>query len=148
MAVYRWKSGAHVKGDSQKVGEVCERLDRKGDLTPQALVKEARKEKSPLHPLFEWDDATAAQKYREVQAGYIIRSIEVVATGGEQVRAFVSVTVEGGGKVYTDVEAALSEEPTRDEVLQTALAELRAFERKYKDLAELAGVIAAIRSVA
>ena len=47
-----------------------------------------------------------------------------------------------------NVEAALSVQQTRDEVLATALSELRAFERKYNTLSELAEVIEVIRRVA
>lgn len=149
MSIYRWKAGSRMSGDPQKIGAICERLDRKGNLTPKALVDEGRKPKSPLHGCFEWDDTVAAEKYREVQAGYIIRSIEVEVKGiAEPTRAFVSVTSEGGGKTYMGVEVAMAHEETRDDVLSAALSELRAFERKYAQLEELANVIDAIRQVA
>lgn len=149
MTVYRWKQGSRLSGDAQEVGEVCAKLERKGDLTPKALVDASRSEKSPLHGYFEWDDEKAAEAYRETQAAYLIRSVEIVVSGSaEPVRAFVSVTAEGGERSYMDVQAALSMQETRDEVLDRALAELRAFERKYNTLSELAGVLEAIRKVA
>lgn len=151
MAIYKWKSGSRVSADAQKVGEVCERLERKGNLTPKALVDASRRKNAALHDLFEWDNEIAAEKYRETQASYLIRSIEIVATGtSEPVRAFVSVTanVETTERTYINVERALSTSGTREEVLAIALAELRAFERKYANLEELASVLAAIREVA
>lgn len=151
MAIYKWKSGSRVSADAQKVGEVCERLERKGNLTPKALVDASRRKNAALHDLFEWDNEIAAEKYRETQASYLIRSIEIVATGtSEPVRAFVSVTanVETTERTYINVERALSTNGTREEVLAIALAELRAFERKYANLEELASVLAAIREVA
>jgi len=149
MTAYQWKSGAHIKGSAQAAGEVCRKLEEEGNLTPKALVEASRPEDAPLHSMFEWDDAVAAERYREVQGGMIIRYLEVVPSGSsEPVRAFVSVAAEGGGRSYMDVTAALSSEPTRDEVLETALAELRAFERKYRSLSELSDVLAAIRKVA
>ena len=149
MTVYQWKVGSRVNADAQKVGEVCARLERKGALTPKALVDASRHKNATLHSLFEWDDEVAAEKYRETQAAYIIRSIEVVSVGSsEPVRAFVSVTInENGGNTYMNVERALSEVGTRDEVLARAYAELKAFERKYANLEELAGVIAAISAL-
>jgi hypothetical protein len=35
------------------------------ELTEQIVVDAARSPDSPLHSLFEWDDAKAARKYRE-----------------------------------------------------------------------------------
>lgn len=151
MAIYKWKSGSRVSADAQKVGEVCERLERKGNLTPRALVNASRRKNAVLHDLFEWDNEIAAEKYRETQASYLIRSIEVVSAGiSEPVRAFVSVTAneEKTERTYINVERALSINGTREEVLAIALAELKAFERKYSNLEELANVIAAIREVA
>lgn len=149
MAAYQWKRGSFMSGDAQKAGEVCEMLERRGDLTPQALVEESRPDDAPLHSMFEWDDAQAAEKYREVQAGQIIRSVEVVPAGGtEPVKAFVSLSVGGKERRYSSTEVALADPDSREMVLRDALAELKAFERKYSQLSELAGVIAAIREVA
>ena len=148
MAVYKWKSGARLMGDPQKVGEQLARIEKRGALTPKAVVDASRRSSAPLHDYFEWRDDVAAEKYREVQAKEIIRSVELVIEGSEPTRAFVSVTVEGGERSYVNVEAALSMQQTRDEVLATALSELRAFERKYNTLAELAEVLEAIRRVA
>ena len=149
MAVYQWKASSFVAGDAQKAGEVCEMLERRGNLTPKALVDESRDEKAPLHGMFEWDDELAAEKYREHQAGQIIRSIEVVAkSDSKPVRAFVSLRVGGSDRAYMSTEVALSRPDSRESVLKEALFELRAFERKYSRFEELADVIAAIRQVA
>ena len=124
-------------------------MERNGELTPAALVEASKRKNAPLHDCFEWDDAVAAGKYRENQASYIIRSVEVVVSESEEpVRAFVSLDIDDAGRSYIDIVAALSEEPTRDMVLAQALSELKAFERKYEGLSELASVIEAIRKVA
>ena len=149
MTAYQWKHGSRVNADAQKVGEVCSRLEQKGELTPKALVDASRRKNAALHDLFEWRDDVAAEKYRETQAAYIIRSIEVVVVGSsEPVRAFFPVTLtEGGGSTYMNVECALSKVDTRDEVLARAYAELQAFKRKYANLEELANVLAAIEDI-
>ena len=148
MAVYQWKHGSRIKGDAQAAGEVCAQLERKCSLTPASLVQASRNEDAPLHGMFEWRDEIAAEKYREVQAGYIIRSVEVVAEGDSKpVRAFVALEITGTSG-YTSTEVALAAMDTREIVLENALRELREFERKYARLKELAGVIAAIKEVA
>lgn len=147
MAVYKWKSGARSPVSAQVAGEVCASLEESGNLTPQALVEVSRAEDAPLHNAFEWDDAIAAERYREAQAGYIIRSVEVVVTGSaEPVRAFVSVT-ESKAAPYTSIEHVMVCSDSRAMLLERARMELAAFKRKYQQLTELADVFAAIDSL-
>ena len=148
MAVYKWKSGSRVKCSAQTAGEVCEKLGHKGKLTPEALVDASRSEDAPLHGAFEWNDETAAEKYRVIQAGYIIRSIEIETEYAEEpVRAFVPVLREEKTS-YESIEVVMMSEDGREQLLSRAIAELRAFERKYNSLEELAEVFAAIKAVA
>lgn len=49
-----------------------------GCLTPEAVVAAAREPTHPLHEMFTWDDADAAEKHRLDQARQIIRSVRVV----------------------------------------------------------------------
>jgi len=149
MATYQWKRGSYVGGDAQVAGEVCEMLERQGNLTPSALVDASRPDDAPLHGMFEWDDVVAGEKYREVQARGIVHSLEVIATSDmKPTKAFVSLRVAGQERRYESTEVALSAPDTRERVLKEAMAELRAFERKYSRFEELADVLAAIRQVA
>lgn len=157
MTVYRWKNGSRVKASAQAAGEACEALERAGNLTPAALVDASRPEDAPLHGCFEWNDAKAAERYRESQAAYIIRSVEVEIVGScEPTRAFVSVEVVGEEseyrrveeREYRRVEAVLSDPSSRGELLRMARRDMEAFRRKYADLEELAAVFAAMDEAA
>lgn len=144
MTIYRWKAGAHVRGPAQVAGEECARLEGEGRLTPRELVDESRPEDAPLHHCFEWDDDVAAERWREAQAGYIIRSVEVVREDVTQpVRAFTPVTASGGARTYHSVEAVMETAGGRKAVLDEAKRELAAFRRKYAGLKELADVMRA-----
>ncbi len=148
-SVYKRRSGFHVKCDAQTVGEICAKLEADGNLTAKALVDEGRPEDSPLHGDFEWDDTVAAEKYRETQAGYIIRSVEVVNEGvKEPVKAFFSIVAkaedEPSQRQYISTIKAVECEDTRVTVLAQALDELNSFRRKYNQLKELAKVFEAI----
>ena len=148
MAVYRWKSGARSPVSAQVAGEVCASLEESGSLTPRALVDASRAEDAPLHGAFEWDDEAAAERYREAQAGYIIRSVEVVVEGtSEPVRAFVSVTESRHAAPYASIEHVMVRSDSRAILLDRARTELEAFRRKYRQLSELAEVFAAIDAV-
>jgi hypothetical protein len=48
-----------------------------GRLTPNAVVEDARDKDSPLHSVFEWDDAVAADRFRIEQARNLIQSFKV-----------------------------------------------------------------------
>ena len=152
--IYRFKHGSHVKGVSAQVaGETCAQLESEGRLTPHDLVEVSRPEDAPTHNAFEWNDAVAAERYRETQASYIIRSIVVKPeTTTQPVRKFVSInrpiseeTDENEPKqTYRAIETVVSDESLRAQMLANAFAELAAFRRKYVTLSELADVFAAI----
>lgn len=51
-----------------------------GRLEPSDVVQTARDPASPLHPLFEWDDAAAAAAHRLEQARNVIKRVRVEVT--------------------------------------------------------------------
>lgn len=147
MATYAWKDGARLKADPQAVGERLERLHERhgGAVTPAAVVRDARRPSSPLHPCFTWDDAEAAERHREGQAREVLRSIVVVIPEREDqppVRAFVVVR-EGEADHYTTLFRAMSDGELRRQVLQRAFRELEALRAKYAEYEELAAVFEA-----
>lgn len=148
--VYQWKEGAHFSLDPELVGRRLERLQRKHGITAAVVVRDAEKPTSPLHDAFEWDDTVAAHQYRLEQARAMIRMLVVADTGTDTApyRAYVVVREMKSGPTYMDTQVAFSDEEMRRQVLAEALKELRAFERKYRGLKELAQVFAEIDQVA
>lgn len=144
---YRWKTGARSPVSAQVVGEVCEELESKGQLTPQKLVDVSRPEDAPLHDAFEWDDSVAAEKYRENQGRYLIRSIEVVYKSDETTRAFVTLQRTASDHEYHSIDAVLKNSNDTEQLLAQAKRELDAFKRKYAQLNQLADVFKAIEAL-
>jgi len=154
--MYSWKSGSVHVVDADVAGRALEEMVmRHGVLTPSIVVEESRPEDAPLHDEFEWDDAVAAQQYREHQARYIIRSIVVEMPNRDDrlVRAYVSVvpgsdnaSKVGIGQVYVRTMDALADETLRKQVLKRALGELDAWQRRYEDLEELAALFQSIEA--
>jgi hypothetical protein len=154
MTVYGWKSGTRFKRNvAQAVGDRLDDLRlRNGGLRPEDVVADAKPDDSPLHPLFEWDDTTAANGYRLVQAREVIRSIVVVSSEDsahpDSMRAFVRVSSVGEdderGAAYTHIDEAMANTRMREEVLSRAKGELAAWSKRYRQLQELASVHAAI----
>lgn len=145
--VYKWKTGSVIKADAQVAGEVCKKLEETDGLTAPNLVNVSRPEDAPLHDYFEWNDAIAAELYREVEAGKIIRSIvvEVEDVKEEPVRAFFTLDSKyKGHSTFESIRTIMVQTEKRNSLLDIALKELKAFERKYRMLSELASVFEAI----
>jgi hypothetical protein len=146
--IYQWKTGSHLSLDAQLAGEELERIRvrQNGRIESEDVVREAREESSPLHPAFDWNDVSAAEKYRIEQAKYLIRSIEVVIDRGEEstpIRAFVSVKRDED-RSYTSTVHALSDPALRAQVVEQAFRELEAWRRRHAELIEFARVFAEI----
>jgi len=145
---YAWRDGARNRGlEIDAVAPVLEKIERKhGVLTPDLVLREAQKKKSPLRKWFEWDDTEAARQYRLEQARELIRSVVVTFVGGgtaEPVSVRAYVHMGGTDSEYLDTVAVLSGADSRAVLLERARKELDAFRRKYEVLEELAEVFAA-----
>lgn len=133
--------------DPQKIGEELARLatNAGGDLTPKAVVEAARDPKNLLHPHFEWDDAIAADRYRQDQAREIIRCIRVEDDETEQPeRAFLSVAGKGGTS-YRTLQDVRSSIDLQKAVLSAAERDLDAFERRYRDMIDVCDLVRSAR---
>lgn len=145
--IYKLKAGARLPVKAQVAGDECERLESEGRLTPKNLVEASRPEDAPLHKCFEWDDTVAADKWRQAQAAYIIRSVEVqIERSSEPTRAFVATVSDASGE-YRSIGYVLRQSDSRKALMENARRELLSFRRKYQTLHELADVFDAIDGV-
>lgn len=148
--VYSWKSASRINANAQKVGEMCEELERTVGLTPQTLLDANRAEGTPLHNEFEWNDTIAAENHRRWQARHILAClcVEVKRNDKENVRAFFPITRgDQNGRVYKNLDVIFANKDTTEELLRTALRELQAFKKKYDTLIELSPVFEAIEKI-
>lgn len=147
--VYQWKTGSRHKVSAAVAAEVMDRLADEDRLNAQELVDESRPEDAPLHCEFEWDDSAAAEKWREKQAGDMIRHLVVRIEANQQeypTRQYFMVQKEAN--TYEPISVILKDEDKTAMLLDQAKRELQAFKAKYAGLKELAAVIKAIDSVA
>lgn len=148
--IYEWKYNMPIK--AQVVGEHFERLEKQqGHITPKIVLESARSETSAIHPCFEWNDDVAAEKYRETQAGLLIRNLTVkmIETGEKQtepVRAYVSIK-QSDSSEFISLQNVLKDDELTQKMLEQAKNELNAFEKKYSALQELSKVFEAIAEV-
>lgn len=150
--VYQYRSNIKYSVPAQTIGEILERIEeRDGEITNRSVLDEARSEDSEIHNLIEWNTGKAAEAYRLIQAGNIIRSVVVVTEETEtqnpiRVRAFVNVTEKKEGS-YVSIVHALSDEEMKAKVISDAMRELAAFQKKYKDIQEFAKLFEVIDEI-
>lgn len=76
---YQWKIPKYTAVSAQVAGEHIEELEAiHGKVTPKILLDDSRPTEAVLHPLYEWDDQIAAEKYRLSQSGDIVRNLVII----------------------------------------------------------------------
>lgn len=121
-------------------------VEKHGEARPEHVVEIARDPDSPLHACFTWDDTEAARLQRLNEARYVLRAVVVVRENkpDQTVRAFVNVEREGG---WRPIDAVIADEGDRSLLLAQALADLKAFTRKYESLEELAPIHETVKAI-
>ena len=144
--VYTWKEGARCSIRAQIAGEVCEELEKKGELTAKNLVEVSRPEDAPLHNAFNWNDEEAAELYREEQGRRIIRCLVVVPENNTvTTRAYFNIVTQE--PEYHSINAILESRDKYEVLMETALKELASFKKKYAILKKLQPVFDAIDEI-
>lgn len=142
---YKARAFAHIDDkDANKIGRFIEKNFPNG-LKPKQLVDAARPKNSPIHKYFEWDDSIAAEKYRQRQASKLIACL-VVNIDDTEVRGYHSVRLSTG-KRYVSFEDASASEDLWDQVIQSALKEIKIWQSKYSTYQELKPIFKGIEKV-
>jgi tRNA A37 N6-isopentenylltransferase MiaA len=125
----------------QVVGDTLADIEnRHGVIDPHTLVDESRPEDAPLHPVFEWRDEIAAEKWRVEQARRVVRSVEIITeerNSPTQI-AYVNLQSQGG---YVSAATVRSQPDLYQEALQAYRSRIEAASAqlaKLEDLAPLA----------
>lgn len=131
------------RADPEKIGRALDRVatEHDGRLHPGDVVEAARDPKNALHPHFEWNDEAAAEAYRIDQARTLIRLVRISDEAlDEPPRAYLSVKDTDGTSYrrYRDVRESVDLQLA---VLKQARADLSAFRRRYKALADICELV-------
>jgi hypothetical protein len=129
------------------------RVSNGGRLTPASVLEYAQDESTALWKCIDeaglWDDSVAAEKARLSFCQHVIIRVRVsVIDNGKpiNIRAYVNLanerrTEEGGYRLISEV---ASTDEGQEQLLETALGELKAFRNKYALLKQLAPILASI----
>lgn len=118
-------------------------------VTPKDVVNYARNPNTELHKCFEWDDAIAAEKYREHTARVLIRSFtfEHIDKETEERTPIRIFSHDSEENTYKQTTRMVIVEDKYALLLQNAKRELDAFRRKYEMLSELEDIIEDISKI-
>lgn len=131
-------------------GQLQRIYDRRGRLTPELVVEEARPADSPLHSHFEWDDSVAGEAWRRHQAHEMIRTQRVVRQDAEKpqsertARAFHAIPAKGGAPnsyVYEPVEVVAADPKLTAIVLRDMEREWKQLYRRYSQFQEFIDMV-------
>lgn len=133
-----------MKNKKIVVIEELKKLEKEnGLLRPKDVVMAAKPANSPLHNFFDWNDTTAAQKYRIWQARKLIASVKVEIME-EETDAYWNAKIEIDDvpiQGYFPMDKVLNNDQLYQIVLKEAIRELNYWYTKYKHLKELKGLI-------
>lgn len=139
MIVVKWRDGWSSMFHGADAQRVAEEISAIGDSpTSEDIVNAGRNPASELHKCFEWDNDIAAEKYRLVQARYIVHHLVIeektVPTDRPEIRFFYKPKGSNG---YQETKKVVRNEDAYQNLLKQAYSELRAFKMKYSMLSEL-----------
>lgn len=132
LDLVKWSINGVFKADANKC--YAEIIDLK-DITPQTVLEKAKDKKSELHKCFEWDNDAAAEKYRIIQAGNVIRMLYIVPSNKDVPP--VRVLSRTSNTVYQPTRTFVTNKNEYEDLLKRALSELESFRKKYNTLSEL-----------
>lgn len=116
--------------------EVRKLLAAHDGITPDILLETARKKTNPLHPLFDWDDSVAAEKWRTHQARKLARAIHVIPQEVERPEPRpIMVRTEN---VYRSVETVVAREDWYLQAMRQLHAKVSQAEQAVRQLREAA----------
>lgn len=118
--------------------------DANGRLTPDDVVADAQNPDSPLHELFQWDDAKAAHQHRLDQARQLITTIRVVTKTSKSVVQTVAYVrdpdVPSRKQGYRSVVSLRHDEVAAREAVCAEFARAAAIMRRARELALALGL--------
>lgn len=138
-----WKVKGFFKADAETVYKEITAL---GDsFSPEQIVEAAKNKNSELHKCFTWDNTVAAENWRRHQARMLVAQLVIKTETTDKepvaVRVIASTNVRNE---YKPVVKVLEVEQDYADLLARAVAELKAFQQKYKTIKELREIFEAI----
>ena len=141
-----WKLGFYKGVDAEKCWSEIQSI---GDsYTAKQIVERARDDQSELHKIFTWDDTEAAELWREHEARRMVTSLVFKEEEKADEPCTIRVLhIADEPHVYKPTVLIMQNKDEYKALLNRAIGELKAFQKKYKTLSELEDVFNAISAL-
>ena len=143
-----WKAGSTFTADAEKCYSELQEI---GDsYTPDDVLERAKDESSELHKCFDWDDSSAAYKWRKQTARMVCNSIvlTVVETENEPPKQFRLIQHTGDEKEGYQPAIKIYTNPDKLAQLRVRMKQdAQHFIDRYESLPEAAEVISAMHKI-
>lgn len=129
---YHFKQNTRFKNENaQAIGEYLEFNFKSSKVTPPEVVSLAENPNSPIHRYFDWNNKSAAHKYRLLTARNLINALYIKIEDVET-RAYEHVFLKSeNSPCYVTTDKVFSEKDLVDQVIEQALKELLYWKSKY-----------------
>jgi len=147
---YQFRQDSRFNGaNASEVGLFLEKHFPNQRPDPKKMVELAKSPRSPLHKYFDWDDSTAARKWRVHQARMMISCLYVEVDAGSPIRAYENVYIQADkSNSYLSTQKIGESQDLYEQVLETAIREISYWKLKYQSYKNyFGGVFAAIEDV-
>ena len=117
-------------------------MERDGVVKPEALVKDAKAKRHPMHNEFEWDDNKCGQYWRVHQARRIINHVlvDIAEIGMKAYEAVIPVENKDRSGYYP-IHEIMSDDDLRGQVIKKAVNFIKYWQAKYKNYKELENLV-------
>ena len=145
--VITWRFEGLFKADATKV---YEEIGGNLDITPEEVLEKARNENTELHKCFEWDNDTAAEKYRVLQARQVIKMLVYtpVQKSKENDIPISVFSLTDEKNVYKPIKMILKNPDEYQKLLNRAYNDLLSMEKRYSTIKELKPIFDEIPNIA
>jgi len=147
QTIIKWSVTGLFKADANKCYEEIRQIG--DEVKPEQVLNKAKDENSELHKCFDWNDSSAAEKFRLIQARDVINHLIVIKRDEDEEKEPVQFRVmmkneRTHDSGYKQTIVMVKDEDEYRKLLEQAYAELHSFKQKYSCLSELAEILALI----
>ena len=145
--IIKWSVSGVFKADANKCYEEIQEIGE--EVKPEQVLDKARDEESELHKCFDWDDSSAAEKFRLYQARNVLNHLIVIKRDVEEETEPIQFRVmlkndNARDSGYKQTIVMVRDEDEYKKLLAQAYSELHAFKQKYSCLSELSKILSLI----
>lgn len=145
MSFVSQKNRPFKNADVQIIGKFIQENFPSGQFTAKDFVELSRDKDAPTHKYFDWDDKSAAEKYRLRQAKTMISCVEIISNE-KQIRAFHHVQINSKKSAFVATEICQQSRRLWDQVVEQAMREIELWALRYQNYKQLSPIFDSIQN--